>query len=309
MTNTPNGRSVYGIPILPDSTIGKIWGTRFFVDAAADSDGYTGKDLLHPLKTIQAALDKCTASKGDTVYVRNGAYAETLTMTKAGVRLIGESHGVVITGATDATDTLVISGNNCEVENVSIAGYDTGDDISLIKVTGNECIIKNCYFTEANGEYQLEGNTADEMIVVGCRFTSPHDVTNGACIFLEDSDRCIVASNTFFVATASDGIILHDADDTFIIGNYAIGSHTAAAGAGSFVLIADGDAGMRLMVANNMATLWAGGITEVGAAIACHGLGTGDLPTTATVDTDIEQNACFFGNDFLGCTLAFDTAE
>ena len=305
----PNGVSSFGVPLFGDTTTGRIWGTSFFVDASVSGDGDAGTDRAHPKKTIQAALDECTADKGDTVYVRDGAYAETVTMSKNGVRLVGGSRGgVVITGATDATDSLIITGSNCITEQLSVAGYDTGDDISLIGVTGDNCTVKNVYFTEDDGEYQVTGKTANGLVIIGCDFTSPHDTTDGACILLEDSDRCKVFANTMFVAADSDGITLHDADDCWIIGNYAIGSDTASPGAGAFVYILDGGTGMRLMVADNKATLFAAGIMEYSTEVAVHGLGTGDLATTATVDS-MEVNNTYLGNDFLGCTVAFDTSE
>src|SRR3990172_1563972 len=107
ITKFPNGVSSFGVPVFGNSTMdGKVWGTAYFVDAAIGTAGAAGTDPEHPLSTIQAALDKCTTSKGDRVFVRNGAYAEDLTMSKDDVMLIGQSvEDVVITGATDATDT------------------------------------------------------------------------------------------------------------------------------------------------------------------------------------------------------------
>jgi hypothetical protein len=309
LTNFPNGITSFGIPVIPGMEVGKVWGDAYFVDTATGADSNDGKSPGSPLKTIQRAINLTADAKGDRVFVRNGAYAETLTISTShdGIMIVGESvAGVVVTGATDATDTLTIAGANCTIASMSFAPFDTGSDISLIKVTGNGARIQNCNFS--SGEYQIETVGANNTIVVGCNFVTPVDVTDGACITLTDSNDCKVLGCGFYIDSNTDGIIHHDADNLEVGWCNGVGDDDTGASAGSFVLINGSDATSELSVHDCNVTLFAAVITEVGAAVAAHGLGTGDLAVTATVD-GIEVPVVYFGNNATGCTLFFDTAE
>ena len=287
--------------------MGKVWGDTFFVDTAIGSDDNDGKSPEKPTKTIQTALDLCTTSKGDRVYVRDGAYAEGLSMSKNGVMLIGQSvSGVVVTGDVDATDTVIITGSEVTLANISIRAFDTGSDISLVKTTGEGTRIENCDFS--GGELQVENVGGHYCLVVGCHFVTPDDVTDGACIHLEDANNCKVLYCSFFVDANSDAILHHDADNLEVGWCVAVGDDDTGASAGYFVFIIGSDATSELMVHDCKVTLFAGIIGEDGALIAAHGLGTGDLATTATVDS-MEVNNLYHGNDGLGCTVYFDTAD
>ena len=308
LTSFPNGVSSFGIPVIPGMDLGKVWGDTYFVDTATGSDNNDGKSPALPVATIQRAINLSADGKGDRIYVRNGAYAETLTISTShdDIMIIGQSQaGVVVTGATDATDTLTIAAANCTIANMSFAPFDTGADISLIKITGANTRIENCYFS--GGEYQIEG-TGNKAIIVGCHFVTPNDATDGACIILSDANDCKVLGCFFAIDSNTDAIIHHDADNLEVGWCNGVGDDDTGASAGSFVLVNGADATSELMVHDCNVTLFAALITEVSAAVAAHGLGTGDLATTATVD-GIEVPVVYHGNNTIGCTLYFDTAE
>lgn len=303
LTHYPHGVTSFGAPILPGLEFGKVWGNVFFVDGSLGSDSNDGKTRDTAKATIQAAIN--AASDGDRVYIKDGAYAETLTNTKSRIQIIGESmSGTVVTGATDATDTLTNSGDEVTIANMGFRAYDTGDDISLIKTTGDGTRIQWCDFS--SGEYQIETDGADYCYIIGCHFITPHDTTNGACIVLEDSNECKVLYSSFFVDNASDAIIHHDADNLEVGWCSAVGDDDTGASTGAFVLIAGADATSELMVHDCNVTLFAAVIAEVSTAVAAHGYGTSDLAVTATVDS-IEVPVVYHGNNANGCTVFFDT--
>lgn len=296
LTKFPKGVSSFGLPVIPGNEDGQVWGDTYFVDATWGSDSNDGKDPANAFAKIQAAVNACTTAKGDRIFIRNGAYAETLTITKDDIQLIGQSNSdVVVTGATDATDTLTISGNEVLVKNIQFAPYDTGDDISLIKITGDGCIIKNSVFS--SGEYHIETNGADQTLIIGSHFITPHDTTDGACILLEDSNDCKVLFCSFAIDSNSDGIIHHDADNLEVGWCSAVGDDDTGASAAAFVFIVGSDGTSELMVHDCNATLFGALIAEKDAAVAAHGLGTSDLAAT-----DVS-----FNNSAVGCTVSFDT--
>jgi hypothetical protein len=298
VTKFPNGVSSYGAVMIPGMELGKVWGTPFYVDAATGSDDNDGKCPDNPKITIQAGLNLCTAGKGDRVFVKDGAYAEDLTMTKDDVMLVGESvSGVVVTGATDATDTLIITGDEVTVANMSLRAFDTGSDISLIKTTKEGTRIMYCDF--AGGELQIENVGGHNALIIGCHFVTPDDVTDGACIHLEDANNCKVLYCGFFVDANSDAIIHHDADNLEVGWCIAVGDDDTGASAGYFVFIVGADGTSELMVHDCNVTLFGGVIGEDGALVAAHGLGTADLANTVNTH----------GNDGEGCTVYFDTTD
>jgi hypothetical protein len=102
-------------------------GQIFFVDStttgATDSTGF-GLNPDSPFATLAYAIGQCTASKGDTIYIKPGhtetiAGAAGVSLTIAGVRIIGLGYGANRpTFNFTATDSqFLISANNITIEN------------------------------------------------------------------------------------------------------------------------------------------------------------------------------------------------
>lgn len=306
ITHFPHGVSSFGAVMIPGMETGKVWGNSFFVDGSLGNNGNDGKDRNRAKKTVQAGINAMSA--GDILHIKDGAYAETLTVSTNRIQIIGESmSGTVITGADDATDTLTITGNEVTIANMGLRAYDTGSDISLIKTTGDGTRIQWVDFS--GGEYQIENSSGDYMYVVGCHFITPNDVTDGASIIISDGNECKVLFSSFFVDANTDAIVHHDADNLEVAHCCAVGNDSTGASSGYFVYITGSDGTSELMIHDCNVTLFAGVIGESAALIAAHGLGTSDLPATATVDTSIEIDAGAHGTDARGCTVFFDTQE
>jgi len=307
-TNFDNGLEVYGAPLLPDVSgdagLAAWVGTIYFASSSNGSNSNDGLSQDNPKATIQAALNLTTADKNDIVFVENATYTEDLTMTKADVTLIGQSrHGVKVVGATNATDTLIITGANCRVSNMSFDAFDNGSDISDIYVNNvDNCVINNCYFEQ--GEYQIEVNSADYTQVLNCLFDEPADTTDGAAVYFLDSNQCKVAGCTFALASASDAIIHEDADDLEVAFNQGLGADDETASAGVFINVTGADTSSRVIVHDNNVSLFGSIITfnKAGSVAVC-GLGAADL-AAATTDSSIQ----ILGNESFGNTIAFDVA-
>lgn len=305
VTNFPNGVSSYGVPVLPNDGEGQVWGTTYFVstDTSIATDGNDGKSRDNPFLTIQAAINACTTAKGDRIFVQNGAYAENLTITKDDISIIGQSAtDVIVTGAADATDVLIITGNEVAIKNIQFDGYDTGSDISLIKIgtvgtaTGGVNVI-GCQFV--GNEYHIEAFDCADMVIANNKFITLDDVTDGACVNLSGSNNCIVAGNDFKIDANSDGIIHDDADGLVVAYNTAVGDDDTGASTGAFVFIVGVTATDTLAVYGNTASLFGALLAEKSTAVAAHGWGTADIATADGLTTT--------GNIAVGSTLCFDT--
>ena len=104
-------------------------GQRFFVHAGTGTDGTAyGFTPDKPFATIDYAIGKCTASKGDIIYVMPGhtesiSSATGCVLDMAGVQIIGIGSGRLkpqITVDTATTATISVTAANCLIENVDI---------------------------------------------------------------------------------------------------------------------------------------------------------------------------------------------
>ena len=188
-TNFPKGVSSYGVPLLGGGGGGLLTtGTVYHVDAShananANNDGLSPD---FPLTTIDAAIGKCTANKGDIVLVGVG-HTETITAANAididvaGVRVIGLGYGdnkPVITFGTATTATIRFNAKNCMLANVRLVN-DIDSLVKFINVNINYATILDVDFITSSTKEALSfinlATTFDYLTVKGCRFEQPTD--------------------------------------------------------------------------------------------------------------------------------------
>ena len=183
LTAHPNGLSSFGIPVLGGG-IPTTLGSVFFVNSVTGSNSFAGDSRENPFATIDYAVGKCTASKGDIILVmpehsENISAATSLVVDVAGVSIIGLGRGrnrpqlhFTNTAGTiemDAANTrlsnmvllasvsAVVVGINVDADNVQLDnlefGYvDTGDDfVTMLDIDAFDyASVENCRFlTEA----------------------------------------------------------------------------------------------------------------------------------------------------------------
>ena len=149
-TNYPNGITSRGMPT--ESILSK--GDVYHVDSGHTNadDNNAGKNPKHPLKTIDAAIGKCTASNGDLILVSEGhvedlAAAGEIDADVAGISIIGLGRGPsrprIDFNATDAKFTIGASG-------VGIYNLTFRPSVALVVVginietTATDTVIKDC---------------------------------------------------------------------------------------------------------------------------------------------------------------------
>jgi len=167
--------------------------------------------------TIQEAIN--AASGGDTIFVRNGTYYETVAVNKS-VSLVGESKaatavdgGGVGTVIDVVSDNVTVSG--FEIRNCSMTWEDWGivlNHSSKSIVNGN--IIKAVYAICVLGGF---GNQVTDNSIVG---------DSGSCVFnglqLADSSGNIVRHNNLSLDCHS-AITMHNSTNNHITFNYISG--------------------------------------------------------------------------------------
>lgn len=280
LTKFPGGVASFGVPVLPG--IPPTTGSVFFVHSGTGSNGNSGADPDHPFATIDYAVGRCTANKGDLIVVMPG-HAETvsaaggLDLDVAGITVFGVGAGSLqptVTLTTADTADVDVDAANITVENIHfVAGF--ADIAAAIDVNADDFTLRNCRFTESavnlNAKIWVQDAAAggsDRITIEGC-----------SCI---DRD----AANTHFVNFAGTG------DGHVVRGNTLLGDWGTGAIAGAGVITnclvadnyisnaaTDADSGINLaatatglIVNNRVAIALAAGATTGISAAACGAL-------------------------------------
>jgi hypothetical protein len=148
-SNYPNGFTqgitIRGLPIKQVHPGEVFWVNNSSVPAKGAVGGSDGNDgsYRRPLSTIDGAIGKCTADRGDIIIVMPGhaetvAAASGITLDVAGVAIIGLGSGAKRPTLTfSATDsTVVISAANCSVSNI-IFEAGIADVVTALSLTGD----------------------------------------------------------------------------------------------------------------------------------------------------------------------------
>lgn len=121
----------------------------FYVDSALSGvAAWSGKRLSQGLPTLASAYDKCTASRGDVIYV-SPFHTETVTtalsLSKIGVQIIGKKLGnqrpvITINGAVDmfsfAAAAQKISGLECTIVTTDAA-------TAIVNFAAAKCVVED----------------------------------------------------------------------------------------------------------------------------------------------------------------------
>lgn len=216
-----SGVTIRGIPLLQMHPGEVFWVNNSGVlpkGGIGGSDGNPGT-YLKPFSTIDYAIGRCTASRGDIIAVMPGhaeniSTASGLTSDVAGVAIVGLGAGTLRPklSFTAAAGTHVISAANCSFVNMqweaNFADVTTGLDVSGVDGLSWE----NCYFTESATNMNFVdvidlATGADDISWRGCRFIGG-DAAN-------DSFITGVAHSGFYI---SDCVFYANVAQTAVVG-------------------------------------------------------------------------------------------
>ncbi|HEY6861676.1 MAG TPA: hypothetical protein VI358_18065 [Pseudolabrys sp.] len=163
-TNFPNGITSMGVPYPGGGGTLPMAQNYFYVCSVNGSNGNEGTSQDAPFATIDYAIGKCTADKGDVIVVMQN-HAETLTAAGAiacdvaGVNIIGLGTGTdrpELTFSTSTGASVLITAANVQIANiVGISGIDGLTQPFDIRAAG--CTLGN--FVNGPVEWQDPDNT------------------------------------------------------------------------------------------------------------------------------------------------------
>ena len=196
MANTSNfpggfssGVTIQNTPIsIPHP--GKVfWVNNSSVLAEGGIGGSNSNDGTYqrPFSTLDYAVGKCKASRGDVIYIMPGytqdmAAADAVDVDVHGVRIIGLGRGTLRPKFTysDAAGEFVIGADNVRIENLWFVPSVTGITHAVdVEASATDCQIINCDFSGAEAAGTDEFNAAitavalaDRGLIQGCYFNS-----------------------------------------------------------------------------------------------------------------------------------------
>lgn len=170
----------------------------------AGSDSNPGT-YLKPFATLDYAIGRCTASRGDIIFLMPGhaeniSAASGITSDVAGVAVVGLGSGTLRPkfSFTAAAATHVISAANCSFVNVqweaNFADVTQGLDVSGVDGLSWE----HCYFTESGANL----NFVDVVNLA----TGADDVSFRHCKFIGND----ASNDSFITGVAHDGFYVED---------------------------------------------------------------------------------------------------
>jgi len=237
ISNYPNGWAdgvtIRGVPITMTNPGKVFWvnSTTVLADGGVGSSDSGKGTYQRPFATIDYAIGRCTASRGDVIMVMPG-HTETISAAAgiacdvAGVAIVGLGRGSLrptITLDTAATASLTVSAASVTLHNLLFSA-NFADITQIINVTATDALISDCEFvaTATNMNWvDVIGatgtdNTADALTVSGCRAFGLDAANNGFMLIANNIDRMWIEGNsvvhdhanaTAFITHATGGIM------------------------------------------------------------------------------------------------------
>jgi hypothetical protein len=238
ISNYPNGFrygvSIRGVPLAVTHPGQVFWvgnSTVLSPGARGASDGNDGT-YNAPFATLEYALSRCVASRGDLIFIKPGhaesiANATTLTFDKAGVAVVGLGQGSLRPTFTFTTA-----------------------NTANIPVTAGNITIHNCLFVAnfAAIASVFTLTAAPEFVVDGCEFRDTSSILNFVTIV------------TTVVSTNNDGLVFTN-NNVFGLGTTAATTPIKIAATHNRLTISDNR--ITLAVLNNTSALLAHGALVV----------------------------------------------
>ncbi len=179
---------------------------------------YVGNDSTY--KTIQAGVDNATA--GDTIYVKNGTYYESVLANKSNIKLIGNSttdckiihHYMGTNYLTDFAAGINVTASNVNITgfNISVSGNFTFG-ICLTSGVVNSSIINNNITTSDYRGYGIFMHQTTDNDITGNTINITGD--QGYGIWLMDSSNNNVLYDNAINSTGQYGIGIYGTGSSF----------------------------------------------------------------------------------------------
>lgn len=158
------------------STVGNV----YWVHSGTGNAGNSGLEPNKALATIDSAVGKCTAGRGDTIialpgHVETVATANGLDLDVAGIRVIflGDGANRASVNLTATASTIRVNANNVAVYGMSVTGGI--DAVALcVDVNGKtDVVFKDLRYRDVTGQCTVffkAANNSDRLVIDGVKY-------------------------------------------------------------------------------------------------------------------------------------------
>ena len=128
--------------------------TDLLPGARGGSNDNVGTSPLEPYATLDFAVGRCAANRGDKIVVMPGhaetsaAAATLVTVDVAGINIVGQGQGTSRPTFTNisATDLFTVTASSCEISGIRFAASTTATSTARINVAATFTRVHDCYF-------------------------------------------------------------------------------------------------------------------------------------------------------------------
>jgi hypothetical protein len=265
------GIRVLGMPILgAGGEIPQTTGKYFFVDSNTGNNGNSGETISVAMATIDAAVGKCTANKGDVIIVMPGhseniSAATSLVVDVAGVSIVGMGRGRLRPQLhfTNTAGTIEMDAANTRLSNVVLLASVSAVVVG-INVDADGVRLDNLEFgyVDTGDDFitMVDVDAFDFAEIVNCRFLAESIAGAAEAIRLDDCHFVQIVGN-WFSGNFSDSLIVGEGalgTDLLIASNLLYNADTGAANGIDLNVAFTG-----LITNNRIGTLHAAAVAEL----------------------------------------------
>ncbi len=176
-------------------------GTIYYWNPTSGSDASDGLTPAKAVATFAQAQTLATAGAGDIIFALATASGgittttEKLTITKAGLKVRGAGYQFQLVPTTSGAATVNISADTVEFEGFYVQTAAGGTD-NGITITGDNCLIKNCWVKSTTGNgIDISSSSRTQIDTCAIEDTAGTGIKIGASTTKLNVRQCILSGN------------------------------------------------------------------------------------------------------------------
>lgn len=204
-------------------------GSIFYWNPTSGDDANAGTTPATAVATFAQAQTLATAGNNDVIFALSTdasgvtTTTETISITKAGLKLRGPGYSFQIVPSTFGSSTVDISADSAELSGFYISTAGGGTD-NGITATGDNILIKDCWVKDATGNgIDISSTTRSTIDTCAVEDSSGNGINIGASTDLSIFKQCIISGNTDGVDISGASVLDNIFENNLIYNNTGIG--------------------------------------------------------------------------------------
>ncbi len=209
-TTAPEAMDAFGFSVPTGASYNVVSNKTVYVDASRPDDTGDGLTPATAKKTITAGLAVAESAQNNILYVKAGIYAEIVSISRAGLVVIGWGGYALVDGLyrADSDSSSNIDVSAAGVVTVNLGVINAPANGFKLNTGANNCIVVDGYASDCEGPgFKVENATSGNLFV-NCYSGYNYDYTNDG----QHADGfAINGTNTVYINCVAE----HNSDDGF----------------------------------------------------------------------------------------------